>query len=142
MKVTVHAEGSAKEIAAQLNEHAAIYAGGGKAAPAPAAVAGAKKGKKAKEDEEEFDLEEQEEDESEETEEESEEEETEEESEDEDADEAEDDGPSLEDMVSAFQKYAKKTSRDKAAAVLKKFKVKSVRDLKAKDYKAVLKSLK
>lgn len=44
-------------------------------------------------------------------------------------------------IIQAFQKYSKKHSREKAAAALAKFKVKSVLALKASDYPAVLKLL-
>lgn len=142
MKVTVHAEGSAKEIAAQLMEHAGVY--GGVATTGPSPKTGGKAGKKGKdapaeetEEEEEFDLgnEEEETEEEPETEEET---ETEEEPE----TEEEEEGPTADDIVEAFQKYAKKNSRDAAAKVLKSFKVKSVRELKKADYAKVLKALK
>ncbi len=50
-------------------------------------------------------------------------------------------GPTLEDLIAAFQKYAKKHSREKAGKLLAALKVKSVRDIKAKDYEKVLKAL-
>ena len=48
---------------------------------------------------------------------------------------------SYEDVVLAFGAYAKKTTRDKAIAVLKKFKVKGVKDLDTDQYPAVMKAL-
>lgn len=148
MKVTIHAEGSAKEIAQQLTEAAAVY-GGGSAPAASAPVKTGKPGRPAKpkdEEEEEFDLtdaEEEQEEEENENEEESE-EETEEEEESGESESEEEEAPSvsLQDVIGAFQKYAKKNSREDAAKVLKKFKVKSVKDLKKDQYPAVLKALK
>ncbi len=48
----------------------------------------------------------------------------------------------LEAVIGEFQVYARKHSREKAKALLGKFKVSSVRDLDKKDYAAVLKALK
>jgi hypothetical protein len=42
------------------------------------------------------------------------------------------------DIIDAFRDYAEKNSREKAKAVLEKFKVKSVKDLKSEDYPKVL----
>lgn len=50
-------------------------------------------------------------------------------------------GIGLSDMIEAFKGYAKKHSRDKAADLLSKYGVTSVRALKQKDYAAVLKVL-
>lgn len=44
-------------------------------------------------------------------------------------------------IIPSFRAFAKKHSREKAGAVLAKFKVKSVRDLKETDYPKVLKLL-
>lgn len=44
----------------------------------------------------------------------------------------------LTDMMNAFKAYAAKTSRDKAGAILKKYKVKSVRELPEQHYNAVM----
>jgi hypothetical protein len=150
MKVTVHAEGKPHEVAQQLTEAALlIQLGGekiaGKAPAQPAAATkapkDAKPGKKAKpadEEEEEFEL-----DETEETEEEEEAEESEDETEEEEeAEEEEETAHEIDDVIAAFQGYAKKHSREKAAKVLAKFKVKSVRDLKAKQYAEVMAILK
>lgn len=45
------------------------------------------------------------------------------------------------DIIKAFQVYATKTSREKAAKVLTKFGVKSVKDLKESQYAAVMTTL-
>lgn len=60
-----------------------------------------------------------------------------------DAEETEeaDDAPTLDDVTKAFQTYAKKHSREKAAAILKKLGAKSVRDIKPGQYEKVLKTL-
>jgi hypothetical protein len=47
----------------------------------------------------------------------------------------------LEQVLDAAKKYAKKHSREKAAKVLKKFKVASVRDLKPAQFKEALQAL-
>jgi hypothetical protein len=47
----------------------------------------------------------------------------------------------LTDVISAFQTYAKKNSREKAAKVLTKFNAKSVRDLKPNQYGSVMNAL-
>lgn len=47
----------------------------------------------------------------------------------------------LDDVIAAFRAYAAKHSREKAAAVLKKLDVKSVRDIPAEKYDGVLKVL-
>lgn len=52
-------------------------------------------------------------------------------------------GPTLDgDIIPAFQKYANKHSRAKAAIILKKYKVKAVRDLPKAKYAEILKLLK
>lgn len=45
------------------------------------------------------------------------------------------------DIIPALQAYAREHSREDAAKILKKFKVKAVHDLKAEDYPAVMKAL-
>ena len=45
------------------------------------------------------------------------------------------------DLIPALQKYAKDNSREDAAKILKKFKTKSVHDLKVSDYPAVMEML-
>lgn len=109
----------------------------------------AKKSKKAKEEEEEeFDLDsgEEETDEEEESDEESDDEDDsdDEEESDEEETEEEDEEPAttLEDVIGALQKYSKKHSREKAAAILKTFKVSAVRELKPAQFDAVIKKLK
>jgi hypothetical protein len=47
----------------------------------------------------------------------------------------------LEDVIDAFKAYATKNSREKAGAILKKFNVKSVRDLKPDQFGKVLAAL-
>lgn len=132
MKFTIHVEGTRSEIAGQLLDAVALFNGNGKEAEAPAAAPAAeKKSKKAakveepavvEEDEGDFDLGEEES---------------------EDAGEEEDAAPkiTLEEVIGGFKEYAKKKGRDKAAAILGKFKVKSVRDLKSEQYAEVLKAL-
>jgi len=46
--------------------------------------------------------------------------------------------PTLEDVIEGFKAYAGKHGREKAGAILKKFGVKSVRDLKSEKYGEVL----
>lgn len=130
MKLTVYAEGSAKEVAEELRTVAATL-DGGKAVAAEKTEKVSKKKKKEEAEEEEFDL-----GDAEETEEET---ETEEE---EETEVEEEDDTTIEDVIGAFQKYAKKHSREKAAKVLAKFKVKSVRDLKPANFSQVLGLLK
>ena len=128
MKLTIHLEGKTKEeLAKQLAEHLALLtaapaAKAGKAAPA------AKKGK-AKDEDEEDDSDDEDEEES-------------EDDEDEDEEEEESDGPTLEDVLAACQKYAKKHGRAAVPGVLKKFKVESARDLKPAQFEKVLAALK
>lgn len=47
----------------------------------------------------------------------------------------------LTDVINGFKVFAKTKGRDKAAAVLKKFKAKSVQELKADQYAAVLEAI-
>ena len=47
----------------------------------------------------------------------------------------------LDDVLDAFKAYAAKHSRDKALAILKKYKVKAVKDLDESKYAEVLKKL-
>lgn len=49
---------------------------------------------------------------------------------------------SLETVITAFQKFAQAGHKDAAVAILKKYKVKSVRDLPAAKYDEILKQLK
>lgn len=58
-----------------------------------------------------------------------------------DAEEAEEKGPSLEDVISGFKAFAQKKGRDKAGKVLAKYKVKSVNDLPEESYAKVLKEI-
>lgn len=142
MKITVHLEGkNGAELAQGLRAHLALLEGGTTAATT--ATTTTKTGKKTakapvetEEEEEDFDLTSGED---------------EEELDMDGADEADADAEeeeeaeeatSLEDVIGAFQKYAKKHSREKAAKVLATFKAKSVRDLKAAQYDKVLAALK
>lgn len=148
MKLSVHVEGKTPaEIASALRAHADTMS---PTAQATTIKAPGKAGRPAKtkveetEEEEEFDLSDQEETEEDETEEEteSEEEETEEDETEEETEEEETPAISLQTVIEAFQKYAKKHSREKAAKVLAQFKAKSVRDLKKDQYAKVLGALK
>jgi hypothetical protein len=119
MKVTVHAEGNAIEIAKQLGQHADVYLKAGATETTPVKQPGKKAAKAA---EPEFDAEDA-----------SDAEETEEEDTS-DAD-AEDDAdaeevPEHEAVVKAFQKYAKKHGQDKAVAKLNKLGYKSITKIK------------
>ena len=150
MKVTIHAEGNLDEIAEQLREAAEVY-GPSKCCPsikdkAPEAPKKnekpAKGGKASKpvETEEATDDEETFEDAT----------DTEEVTEEGVAEEFEDseeekeeEGLSLDkDIIPGFKKYAAKNGREKAAAILAKFKCKSVQNLKPADFEKVLKMLK
>lgn len=131
MKFTVHVEGTRTEIASQLLDAVALFNGSGATAPATAGATASTKGKKAaapaeapaeEEDEGEFDL-------------------GEEESEDDAEEEDETPKISLDQVIAGFKDFAKKKGRNKAAAVLKKYGVKSVRDLKAGNYAEVLEAL-
>lgn len=136
MKVTVHAEGTAAEIAKQLSVHAAVYA----STTAPTKTPKGKASKAEPEEEEEdadFTDSDDEETESEDS---AEEEDTDSDDSEDDADE--EDTLNLKTVIAGFKAYAKKHSRDKAAAVLKQFKVKSVQDLKKTQYPLVMKALK
>ena len=53
---------------------------------------------------------------------------------------SEDETPTFADVVAAFQSYSAKYSREEAGKILRKFKVKSVKDLKPEQYKDVLKA--
>lgn len=50
-------------------------------------------------------------------------------------------GPTLDEVIKAFQEYAAKHSRDKAGAILAKYKVKSVRNLPPEKFPEILKRL-
>lgn len=133
MKVTIHCEGTPKEIAAQLNAAADIYNNTPVGSAAPAEKP-AKAKKTTKPAEESFDLasddaadDAEADDLTEEEEEETEEEET---------------GPGLEEVQAALAKHAKKHDRASAMKILAKYKVKTVKDLKAKDYAAVISAAK
>lgn len=145
MKATIHVEGkNAKELADGVRAHLAVYeaAAGGKTAPAKPGKSG-KSAAPADDEDEELDISDDEDEESEEEETEEGESEEEEETEEEEEEEEEESGSlSLQDLIGAFQKYAKKHSREKAKKILAKFKVAGVKDLKKADYKAVMKLLK
>ncbi len=133
MKLTVHFEGETKEeLLAELAGAIRLIGGNGKRTKAAPV-----------DEDEDLDTEE-------ESEEETEVEETEEESDDDEIEAGEDDaptvkskkgskGPSLDDVIKAFQKYAKKNGRGAAKKVLTKYKVESVQDLDEAHYAKVLK---
>jgi hypothetical protein len=120
MKVTVHAEGNAIEIAKQLGQHADVYLKAGATETTPVKQPG-KKAAKAVEPE--FDA-----DDTSDAEDETEEDETEEADAEDDADAEE--VPEHEAVVKAFQKYAKKHGQDKAVAKLNKLGYKSITKIK------------
>jgi hypothetical protein len=119
MKVTVHAEGNAIEIAKQLGQHADVYLKAGATETTPVKQPGKKAAKAA---EPEFDADDASDAE------ETEEEETEEAEDADDADEEE--VPEHEAVVKAFQKYAKKFGQEKAVAKLNKLGYKSITKIK------------
>lgn len=107
---------------------------GGTAAEAPVTKKAGKKAKPAEEDAEEFSLDESDDAEAEEM--------TEEGEDDAPAEEDEEPETSIDDVREAMKKYAAKNGREKAVKLLAKFKVKSINDLKSKDYDAVIKATK
>lgn len=123
MKVTVHAEGTASEIAAQLNEHAAVYFSAKGVGEKPVKRSEKLKAADAEEAP----------------------------AEDEDAgfgeeetpEEADDAEPTLDDVITACQKHAKKSGGREAtqAVLLKKFKVKNVKELKSSQFALVIATL-
>jgi hypothetical protein len=121
MKVTVHAEGSAHEIAKQLGLHADVYLKAAKTETIAETKAPSKKTAKAAEPT--FDA-----DDASDAEDESEEEETEEAEDADDADEEE--VPEHEAVVKAFQKYAKKFGQGIAVAKLNELGYKSITKIK------------
>lgn len=134
MKVTIHCEGTQAEIVSQLMDAAHTFGGGAVATPKAEKPAKSTKAEKPAPVETEAD----------------EVEETEIESDDADL-EVEEEKPaakkgkakeiSLDDVRAALKTYAAKNSRDKAIAVLKKFKVKSILDLDPAQYGEVMKVL-
>lgn len=120
MKVTVHAEGSAKDIAGQLAQHATVYLNAAKTETTPIATDTTKatRGKKAKAEEPTFDPDADMDDDAEES---------------DDATLGDDEGDAdaedtatHDEVVAAFKKYAKKHGQDKAVAKLNKLGYKSI----------------
>lgn len=123
MKVTIHAEGSASQIASQLSEAAAVYLSAKGVGEKPVKRSERKEAEEAEEtppetDDSGF-------------------------GEAEEAEEAEAAAPTLDDVIEACQSHAKRVGgREKTQAILLKvFKVKKPQELKSKQFADVIKAL-